>query len=389
MEKKLKMYYLTFGDAPSGIYTSQVIDVCKFLNDSFNLKVRLIAIISIRGFLTNKKQIISRYPESIVLPMIPRLVNWKLNFYILSMRLFLFKPAPMIARGALATSLALKLKKYNLVSRVCLDGRGSYSAEWKEYNVVEDIKLKNEIEGVEENAVNKSNFRLAVSQKLVQHWTDKFNYKLQDHVIIPCTLSKDFFISMPSREHISVKRKEYNYKDDDIILCYSGSAAGWQSSDLIDQFLLNILAQNDKIQILLLSNFELDKFKSFVKFPGRIKQMWLNHENVQDILNMSDYGMLIREKSVTNEVASPTKFAEYLSSGLPVIISENLGDYSEFVKKNNCGIVFCEKQDSFPELLSVSIERKQMMMNIAANYFAKNAHLESYHKLIKNLLAAN
>ena len=51
------MYFLTYNDAPDGIYMSQVIDVCRFWEDTFNEKVQLISIISLRNYSANKKKI--------------------------------------------------------------------------------------------------------------------------------------------------------------------------------------------------------------------------------------------------------------------------------------------------------------------------------------------
>lgn len=42
-----------------------------------------------------------------------------------------------------------------------------------------------------------------------------------------------------------------------------------------------------------------------------------------------DVGLLLREDSLTNRVASPVKFAEYLRCGLPVVLTPYVGDFSE------------------------------------------------------------
>ena len=60
---------------------------------------------------------------------------------------------------------------------------------------------------------------------------------------------------------------------------------------------------------------------------------------LNSLYNASDFGILLRENRLVNNVASPTKFAEYIMAGLKVIISENVGDYSEIVTKNNYGFV--------------------------------------------------
>ncbi len=63
----------------------------------------------------------------------------------------------------------------------------------------------------------------------------------------------------------------------------------------------------------------------------------------QLFLMASDMGVLLRERDPLNEVAAPTKFAEYVMTGLPVLISEYVGDYSNFVAENNLGLVLPNK----------------------------------------------
>jgi hypothetical protein len=40
------IFYLTYNEAPSGIFSSQVIDVVKFIEANCNTKIKLVAFIS-------------------------------------------------------------------------------------------------------------------------------------------------------------------------------------------------------------------------------------------------------------------------------------------------------------------------------------------------------
>jgi len=133
-----------------------------------------------------------------------------------------------------------------------------------------------------------------------------------------------------------------------------------------------------------LSNEDAVINELITQFPNQVSRKWLKHEEVTSFLLACDWGILIREQSVTNKVASPTKFAEYLSAGLPVIISENLGDYTEFVKNNDCGIIYSEQK-------SLSISRRQFsernrLIRLVALNWTKSAQDGQYKKLIEALL---
>lgn len=60
--------------------------------------------------------------------------------------------------------------------------------------------------------------------------------------------------------------------------------------------------------------------------------------DVPGLLVASDLGLMLRDDSETNRVASPVKFGEYLAAGVPVVITPRLGDCSEIVREHQLGI---------------------------------------------------
>ncbi len=173
---------------------------------------------------------------------------------------------------------------------------------------------------------------------------------------------------------IATARKLFNLEKKDVVFLYSGSIAGWQSFNLLYDFINPLLrsASTNKIVFLSGEDDNISKLKS--EFPNQVFSEKVSQHKVPEYLLMADYGLLIREESITNKVASPVKFAEYLACGLKVIISKNLGDYSNFVVKNNCGYLLSEFQQE-------SIEKKEIQ-SLAFNNFTK----KSYHKKYKDLI---
>lgn len=369
------MIYLTYNDQPSGIYNSQVIDVVKYLNSNQSSeKVKLVALISIRSFLKNRNLIKQRLPDSVVFPMFPKPGLWRLNYFIIK---FLISSHKIImARGPFAASLALRLKSSGKINKVIFDGRGAYKAELNEYDVVQNETIKKEIAQIEKDVVLNSDFRLAVSNALVNYWKKEFGYDSDKHIVVPCTLSNDFVFDLPSKEMLKQIKQELGFGENDIVLVYSGSSAGWQSFKLVEDLLTKLMSTNENVKLLWLTN-KLDENSDFVKqFKVRIKTAWVKPEVVKNYLFTGDYGILFRENSITNQVASPVKFAEYLSCGLNVMISENLGDFSEFVKQNNCGTV-----GNIISLSSTSYETKHKNHRLAIHFLKKENYKEDYLKL--------
>jgi hypothetical protein len=375
------MIYLTYADPPSGVFSSQVNDVCNYLNKELHAGIRLVAFISLHDFKKNKAKIKSEVPQAIVLPMLPKANYWKCSIPVFMFVCLLLRETTVIARGVLACNVALGAKKAGVIKKLCYDGRGAIAAEWAEYKVAPYKNLIHTIEALEKNAVLKTGFRISVSSKLVEYWKQRFGYNSAAQVIIPCTLNSGFKGEMLSAVAVKNIRAEEGFASADLILVYSGSVSGWQSFGILHNFLSPFLKENKNNKILFMSSEDSNIKKIMQEFPGQVSCRWVEHKDVQKILSMCDYGILIREKSITNKVASPVKFAEYLSAGLKVMISEELGDYSDFVKENNCGQVIKEGEKIKTE--TVSSEEKQRMIELVTKYFTKQSQKENYKKLIE------
>jgi len=378
------MIYLTYNDPPSGIYSSQVIDVCDFLNKKADANIRLLAIISLKNFNKNKNKILIEFPTAIVLPMFPGVQNWKWNYALLFFVFVFMGKHSVIARGPFAASLALGLKKIGLVKSVCFDARGAYDAEFNEYDVAQNKNLNRDIFKIEERSVLSSDYRMAVSNMLVTYWKAKFGYKKNDHVIIPCTVNSRSSLKLPDENAFNAKKKSLGFLNEDIVFVYSGSSAGWQSFKLMDEFLYKEMHSNKNIKVLFLGNKIPSDMRIVSEFRQRVIVKWLSNDEVFAALACCDYGLLIRESSITNKVSSPVKFAEYLASGIKVIISQGIGDYSEFVKGHDCGYVLntSDVELNFP---AISFKDRAVCVDIASKDFSKHTYLNEYRSVITNL----
>lgn len=372
------LFYLTYNDTASGIYSSQVIDVVKFFNNELKTNVKLVAFISIRSFFSNRKKIKSELSQAIVLPMFPGVHRWKSNYFLLALLIFIYKPHTIIGRSVLATQLALMAKHKNKIKKVVYDGRAAVKAEWREYNVITNQQLLNSIFELEKQCILQSDYRIAVSNELVNYWKTEFDYNVSKHSVIPCTLNSLFENISITNDTIFEKRKALDFTNNDVVFVYSGSLAGWQSIHLMVDCIKTVLQKNTTHKMLFLSELtpEIQQLKT--EFPQQVQCKKVPPNDVPHYLIVCDYGLLIRENSVTNQVASPVKFAEYLACGLDVIISEQLGDYSEFVKQNNCGFMYNQLFSS----LKKTLEEKQINQQLAYRYFSKQSFKNQYQHLL-------
>ncbi|MEO8590183.1 MAG: hypothetical protein ABI432_12490 [Flavobacteriales bacterium] len=372
--------YLTYNDQPSGVYWSQVTDVVEHLNTFRSERVKLVALVSARGYLETRRSIRSHSPSAWVIPMVPTMARWRRNVMIMAWVCRILGPKAIIARGVMATWMALRVRERKLVQRVCFDGRGAYAAEWEEYRIIDDDALIAQFRPLEQEAVNASDFRLAVSNALVAHWRERYAYSGAAHVVVPCTLGKDLAHVRPKAEGRTVGA------DERIRLVYSGSSAGWQSFELLERMLVPLLEKDERVDVMFLTRKDPRIEALERKFPGRVSSAWFNAAEVGEVLREQDGGILVRENTVTNQVSSPTKFAEYLACGLPVIISGHIGDLSQAVERDHLGGVV-QEGSPLPRLERPGAERRAQLMDYAHAHFTKSAHNTSYTRLLAAMTA--
>lgn len=370
--------YLTHNEQPSGIYWSQVTDVVAHLDSLGDQRVRLLALVSPRSFLRTRRAIKQHAPTALVLPMIPTMQRWRMNRYILALTCRLLGPTGIMARGPFATWMALRMRDRGFVQKVGFDARGAYAAEWEEYRIVDDDALIAQVQPTEKEALEKSSIRLAVSNELVAYWRERYGYGSKEHVVVPCTLSDP---TAQGSDLPHADRGSLGLQETDIVLAYAGSIAGWQSFNLLGHLLGTILSSQPLVKVLFLSREDENITALAARFPGRVLRHWVDATDVPALLAICDHGLLVREDSITNRVASPTKFAEYLLAGLPVIITEHIGDYSGFVQREHAGICMGPVA-AVPELQRTSEGTHIRMRSLALEHFSKASHDAAYRKLL-------
>ena len=376
------IYFITYSEKFNGIYSSQVIDVCKKIQKLSNKKVILISLVSLRFFKKERLLIKEQYKNSFVIPMFPKIKFWKFNILSL-IPIFLFtKNNTLISRNAISTNLGFKLRKLGLIKKVIFDARAVEYEQFKEYKILDDKSFIENFFYLEKKAVLNSDFRLAISHELVNYWSKKFNFSKKDYKVIPSTLNSVHLSNIKT-----VNRESLGFKKSDIIFVYSGSSSKWQSFSKMIQFVEFFLIKDSKYKLLILSE-KTDVIKELLlKYPNQISVKWFKPKNVLPVLKICDYGLIIRENSLTNYVASPVKFAEYLYSGLKIIISSNIGDYSKFVQDNDCG--YLDSHCNF-DLKKVTLKEREINIEIAKFNFIKDSkHIEDKYSMLLNIIHAN
>jgi len=373
--------YLLYGDHASGIINSQAVDVAKYLNSIPQVSCKLIAFLPYPFALKTHDALETFYGKS--LPKTRALPQrlWRLFLKWESLRLAWKvkqgKIETIICRGAFATFIAIETRdKFRKDLRVCYDGRGAMAAEHEEYGVYPSY-LVPFMEMCEKRSVLESDIRIAVTSELVGYWTTRYGYQTsnpKDVVVIPTTLAENQIKHGVNLEKCRrEKRAVLEIETNEILLIYSGSTAGWQSLELLNKYLRHRLTENKLIKVLILAKSHKNFNELQLEFPNRVTRKFVAHAEVFHWLSAGDYGLLLRNKSVTNSCASPTKYAEYLLAGLRVISNIQTG------AGPGVGMVSADKLTT-----STQLEREMWQGN-ANKQFIKSYYLDKYKSITKKI----
>jgi glycosyltransferase involved in cell wall biosynthesis len=127
------------------------------------------------------------------------------------------------------------------------------------------------------------------------------------------------------------------------VLVYAGSIGTWYLLDKMIMFFATLLRSLPDWQLLVLSRSDHD----FIMYEAlrhglpkeRITIVAESYERMPDYLRSCSAGIAFINPAPSKVGSSPTKIAEYLASGLPIVVNAGVGDLDRFVEQEKIGVV--------------------------------------------------
>lgn len=268
------------------------------------------------------------------------------------------------AHGTLIAYSALLSKKLGNKVQVITDVHGSVPDEYEYASTNFNNKWMSWLEEVEKKVIRDSDNIIFVSKSMEKFYFKKFGWQASNYSIVACAANP---INQIPFELRVAKRKELKINDK-IVFVYLGSFRKYQ---MVNETLLvfkEIRQKVDNAFLLILTSHRAE-FSSALQEMDVSKSdytiMSAKQSEVSSILCAADLGFLLRDDSVVNRVASPTKYAEYLMSGVPVILSERIGDYSNFSLEHSTGYVLKDfhASDELIQFVKMVNEKREQYYN--------------------------
>lgn len=240
----------------------------------------------------------------------------------------------------------------------------------------------------EKRLISNSDAVICVSNALKDYFIKKYSIINEEKFkVFPGAADNSlFFYDSNIRE---IYRKKLGIAPDETVIIYSGKLSmKWEIPDIVFSILAKMSRQESKIKFLILTpdheiaNEQISK--NGIETQSIVMESGL--KEVNNYLNASDIGLLLRENILMNNVASPTKFSEYILAGLPVLISEGILDFSQIVSKTNFGFVLKEDFILSTNDIENILKLKNISRDQVSDWGVKNLSKEKFVSEYVNLL---
>ena len=214
--------------------------------------------------------------------------------------------------------------------------------------------------------------------------------------VIPCCADLNKFKLIPAERRVELL-KEYRLEDR-FILVHAGSLGPWYKLGEMIEFFLALKQRIPRAHFLLLSNSNPNQI--FEAMAGRqVNQedftiMRVPLDKVADFTSIADAGVCLIKPTFSKKASSPTKVAECLACGRPIVINSGIGDSEQLVNGSRVGVVISSfDQDAYNraigELLELIGEGDKLLhrcRETAKNSFSLDYGVRKYWEVYGRLL---
>ena len=244
------------------------------------------------------------------------------------------------ARSHIPATIAVSLKK-TFKMKMIFDVRGLMADEYVDAEHWRKNSLPYRLtKTAERKAFAASNGVVTLTEKiwpLLKTWPGLRNREVV-HEVIPCCADLELYnFNARSRE----QRREELGLNSRFVIVYSGSIDGWYLTAEMADLFAEALQQRPDAFFLWLTQRKHDRIRSLMKERNIDERSYAvlssRPHDVPSYLSAADAGIAFIKPCLSKQASSPTKYAEYLGCGLPLIINKGIGDADALICDHKIG----------------------------------------------------
>jgi glycosyltransferase involved in cell wall biosynthesis len=334
------------------------------------------------------------------IPLISQFYNFLKLFFKVFFLCIRHKPQMLHCRSYVPAYIGFLISRFFSV-KIIFDMRGFWADERIDGSIWKKTSLKGSLlykifKRIEKKLIIKASAIITLTEaakKEIESWP--FYNKLTRITVIPCCVDLDHF----NYKNINPSEKEAWLKSlsihrDSKIISYLGSIGTWYMLPEMMSFFKEYLINYPSAIFLFITADSPDLILSEAHKlnipPQNIKIIFGKRSDVPALLTLSTFSLFFIKPLYSKKGSSPTKLAELLAMGIPVIANGSVGDMDSIFRRNNCGLLiyefnktayqFAVKQSSKMETLS-----QDSLRAICLKEFSLSLGLERYNSVYRSL----
>lgn len=211
--------------------------------------------------------------------------------------------------------------------------------------------------------------------------------------VIPCCVDLKRFEIADELLRTETRRKLAI--NDRFVIAYVGSFGGWYLSDEMFEFFAAAREVDPSVFILILTQRQteaaVEKLKVIGFEDGDFFVGSVSPGEIPDYLNAADAAISFIKRCYSKQASSPTKNAEYLAAGLPMIVNPGIGDVDSLIGEDGVGVlVEAFDHENYAEALiqlkALGDVRKRCRESAQTRFDLVNVGGKRYRRLYKTIL---
>ncbi len=194
---------------------------------------------------------------------------------------------------------------------------------------------------------------LVVSNSMKEHISTKYSPPEGfNFFIVPCGVCFDGIDTNCAIESRKNWRHALGIKEHEVVFVYSGGVSKWQNIKETIEFYNRVKQYlNAETRLMIMTNSKNSIREIISPEEQDVIIESFSPQQVQEVLYAGDIGMLLRDKCITNTVAFPNKFSEYMAAGLEIICSTALAEPSIIVSEYKTGYLYSDEEARMNEII--------------------------------------
>ena len=213
--------------------------------------------------------------------------------------------------------------------------------------------------------------------------------------VIPCCADLELFnYNHISNDEKQALKQQLKIAEDKKVITYLGSVGGWYMTKEMFSFVKCLLEQHPEFLMVVLTKDEPAWVREEARQQGISYEKLIittaPREKMPLYISLSDCSVFFIRPTFSKKASSPTKHAELMGMGIPVICN-GIGDTGTIIQKTKTGLIIeefstAEYENQVKKMQEVLAIRKEHIRNSAFQYFDLQGGVNSYLKVYSRMM---